>query len=101
MVDGSVFPDNKGHRYFLWPVRGTSNPSLPADIPPGQIAETGQITIYATYDDAYFAITPTLNVGVPWPDPRFTVTYCDSTGPCAEQLVDCDLNSPMMWLRTT
>ena len=26
--------------------------------------------------------------------PRFTVTYCDSTGPCAEQLVDCDLNSP-------
>ncbi len=94
MVDGSVFLDNKGFTYFLWPVRGTSNPSPPADIPPGQIAETGQITIYATYDDAYFAITPTLNVGVPWPTPRFTRTFCDSTGPCAEQLVDCDVNSP-------
>ena len=93
MVDGSVFPDNKGFTYFLWPVRGTSNPSLPADIPPGQIAETGQITQYATYDDAYFAITPTLNVGVPWPDQRFTLTFCDSTGPCAEQLVDCDIIS--------
>jgi hypothetical protein len=94
MVDGSVFLDNKGFTYFLWPVRGTSNPSPPADIPPGQIAETGQITIYATYDDAYFAITPTLNVGVPWPTPRFTRTFCNSSGPCAEQLVDCDLNSP-------
>jgi len=93
MVDGSVFPDNKGFTYLLWPVRGTSNPSLAADIPPGQIAETGQITQYATYDDAYFAITPTLNVGVPWPTPRFTRTFCDSTGPCAEQLVDCDLIS--------
>ena len=72
LVDGSVFPDNKGQRYFLWPVRGTSNPSPPSDIPPGQIAETGQITIYATYDDGYFAITPTLNVGVPWPTIRFT-----------------------------
>ena len=66
---------------------------LSADIPPGQIAETGQITQYSTYDHAYFAITPTLNVGVPWPDPRFTVTYCDSTGPCAEQLIDCDIIS--------
>jgi len=93
LVDGSVFPDNKGQRYFLWPVRGTSNPSLPADIPQGQIAETGQITIYTTYDDAYFAITPTLNVGVPWPDPRFTLTYCNSTGPCPEQLGDCDIIS--------
>ena len=30
MVDGSVFPDNKGFTYLLWPVRGTSNPSLPS-----------------------------------------------------------------------
>jgi hypothetical protein len=74
MVAGRVFPDNKGSTYFLWPVRGTSNPSLPADIPPGQIAETGQITQSVPYDDAYFAITPTLNVGVPWPDVRFTVS---------------------------
>jgi len=91
MVDGSVFPDNKGSTYFLWPVRGTSNPST--NIPPGQIAETGQIRQYATYDDAYFAITPTLNVGVPWPSPRFTRIFCNSTGPCAEQLIDCDIIS--------
>jgi hypothetical protein len=91
MVAGSVFPDNKGSTYFLWPVRGTSNPST--NIPPGQIAETGQITTYVAYDDAYFTITPTRNVGVPWPADRFTTTYCNSTGPCAEQLVDCDLIS--------
>ena len=90
MVDGSVFRDNKGFTYLLWPVRGTSNPSLPADIPPGQIAETGQITIYATYDDAYFPVTLGQNVGVPWPTARFTRTFCDSTGPCADQLADCD-----------
>lgn len=70
MVDGSVYPDNKGEPYYLWPVRGTSNP--PRNVPPGQIAETGQRSIYSAYDDAYFAITPTLNVGVPWPSPRFT-----------------------------
>jgi hypothetical protein len=93
VVDGSVFPDNKGFTYFLWPVRGTSNPSPPADIPLGQITETGQITTYVAYDDAYFTITPARNVGVPWPADRFTTTYCDSTGPCAEQLVDCDLIS--------
>jgi hypothetical protein len=75
MVDGSVLPDNKGFTYFIWPVRGTSNPSPPADIPPGQIAVTGQIAKYATvYDDAYFATTPGQNVGVPWPNPRFTAS---------------------------
>ena len=75
MVDGSVLPDNKGFTYFIWPVRGTSNPSPPADIPPGQIAVTGQIAKYATvYDDAYFATTPGQNVGVPWPQPRFTAS---------------------------
>ena len=89
MVGGSVFPDNKGFTYFIWPVRGTSNPSPPADIPPGQIAETGQITIYATYDDAYFATTPTLNVGVPWPDPRFT-----ESGACVT-----DNLTGLMWVK--
>ena len=90
MVAGSVFPDNKGSTYFLWPVRGTSNPST--NIPPGQIAETGQTKVERDYDDAFFTITPR-NVGVPWPDSRFTRTFCNSTGPCAEQLEDCDLIS--------
>lgn len=92
MIDGSVIAEPKSKPYLMWPVRGTSNPST--DIPPGQIAETGQITSEASYDDAFFAITPGQNVGVPWPTPRFTRTFCDSTGPCAEQLVDCDRNSP-------
>jgi len=88
MVDGSVIKESKLATYFIWPVRGTSNPV--ADLPPGQIAETGQITSVANYDDAYFVITPDKNVGVPWPDPRFIVTYCDATGPCADQGSDCD-----------
>ena len=28
--------------------------------------------------------------GVPWPDPRFSLTYCDVTGPCTDQSADCD-----------
>jgi hypothetical protein len=87
MVGGIVFPDNKGSTHFLWPVRGTSNTSV--NIPPGQIAETGQITVYATYDDAYFATTPTLNVGVPWPIPRFT-----ASGDCVT-----DNLTGLMWSR--
>ena len=31
--------------------------------------------------------------GVPWPDPRFTLTYCDSAGSCSDQSADCDNNS--------
>jgi hypothetical protein len=91
MVDGSIISESKGFTRLIWPVRGTSNPET--DLPPGQIAETGQITSVANYDDAYFVITPGLNVGVPWPDPRFTVTYCDATGPCADQGSDCDADS--------
>ena len=72
IVDGSVIAEPKNTAYLVWPVRGTSNPSPPADIPLGQIAETGQITIYATYDDGYFATTQGQNVGVPWPTIRFT-----------------------------
>ena len=31
--------------------------------------------------------------GVPWPAPRFPLTYCDSTGPCTDQSTDCDANA--------
>lgn len=91
MVDGSIAKDSKLATYFIWPVRGTSNPEENA--PVGQIAETGQASIQASYDDAYYAITPGLNVGVPWPEPRFTITYCDATGQCPDQDVDCDAES--------
>jgi len=30
--------------------------------------------------------------GVSWPSPRFTITYCDATGPCNNQSSDCDGN---------
>ena len=33
-----------------------------------------------------------IQAGVAWPDPRFTVTYCDASGPCSDQGVDCDGN---------
>jgi hypothetical protein len=31
-----------------------------------------------------------IRAGVEWPNPRFTITYCDTTGPCADQNSDCD-----------
>jgi hypothetical protein len=34
-----------------------------------------------------------IQAGVEWADPRFTITYCDSNGPCTDQSSDCDGNS--------
>ena len=34
-----------------------------------------------------------IQAGVAWPDPRFTITYCNASGPCANQDSDCDNNS--------
>ena len=34
-----------------------------------------------------------LRSGVAWPDPRFTLTYCDEAGPCTDQAADCDGNA--------
>jgi hypothetical protein len=31
--------------------------------------------------------------GVDWPDPRFTIIYCDSAAPCSNQSADCDNNA--------
>jgi alpha-tubulin suppressor-like RCC1 family protein len=31
-----------------------------------------------------------IQAGVAWPDPRFTITYCNTSGPCANQGSDCD-----------
>ena len=52
-----------------------------------------------------------LRSGVPWPDPRLILTYCDSAGPCAGQSTDCDNNAStdvitdnltgLMWSRDT
>jgi hypothetical protein len=31
--------------------------------------------------------------GLEWPDPRFTITYCNSSAPCSNQSADCDNNA--------
>ena len=31
--------------------------------------------------------------GLAWPAPRFTIIYCDASGPCADQTADCDANA--------
>ena len=33
-----------------------------------------------------------LRPGLPWPQPRFRVTYCSAAGPCPSQAADCDGN---------
>jgi hypothetical protein len=74
---------------------------------PAALPKTGQITSHGTgaVDDG------ALQRGAAWPNPRFTVTYCDGTGPCADQGADCDGNATtdavtdnltgLMWTRTT
>jgi hypothetical protein len=34
-----------------------------------------------------------IQAGVEWPNPRFIVIYCNATGPCADQNLDCDDDS--------
>ena len=34
-----------------------------------------------------------IQAGVPWPSPRFAITYCDASGPCKDQGSDCDGNA--------
>jgi hypothetical protein len=72
---------------FAWPVRagqtdGNPNPAYPANIP-----KTGQTDSFAPGDDG------DIQAGVTWPDPRFTVTYCNTDGPCPNQAADCDEDS--------
>jgi hypothetical protein len=72
---------------FAWPVRagqtnGNTDPAYPVNIP-----KTGQTASFAPSDDG------NIQAGVAWPDPRFTVTYCNATGPCPNQAADCDEDS--------
>ena len=62
---------------YVWPVRISSTASAPA-------FRTGQTMIYYTGDDG------DIQAGVEWPVPRFTITYCNSSGPCEDQSSDCD-----------
>ena len=69
---------------FAWPVRagqtdGNPDPTYPANLP-----KTGQTASFGTRDDG------AIEAGVAWPNPRFTVTYCNAVGPCPDPSVDCD-----------
>ena len=54
---------------------------------PVSLPRTGQTATYASGDDG------AIQAGVAWPNPRFTILYCDASGPCANQASDCDSNS--------
>ena len=71
-----------------------------------QLPQTGQTTCYESYASGApvgESGAPLANctdtgqdgehqAGMAWPDPRFTVTYCDGDGPCGSQDADCDAN---------
>jgi hypothetical protein len=93
---------------FVWPVRAGQTDGNPDPAYPANLRKTGQTTSYAPgeIDD-----DGALQAGVTWPDPRFTVTYCDASGPCANPAADCDLDpsndvvtdnlTGLIWIRLT
>ena len=54
------------------------------------VEKTGQTT---SYDPTRDGEDGDLQKGVLWPNPRFTITYCDESGECTDQGSDCDENS--------
>ncbi len=59
-----------------------------------QLPQTGQTRCY---DSAGLEIACAgtgqdgdIRAGVAWPNPRYQITYCNSSGPCADQTADCD-----------
>lgn len=59
-----------------------------------QLPQTGQAACYDTtgtvIDCASTGQDGMHRKGVLWPVPRFTIIYCDATGPCQSQVSDCD-----------
>jgi hypothetical protein len=62
-----------------------------------QLPETGQTKCYDTWGTEIpcsgTGQDGEIRKGLPWPEPRFTITYCDAFGPCASQEFDCDGNT--------
>lgn len=61
-----------------------------------QLPQTGQTKCYDSAG-AEIACAGTgqdgdIRAGVAWPEPRFVITYCNATAPCADQSSDCDAN---------
>lgn len=59
---------------FGWPVR-----SAAASLP-----KTGQTVSTSPGDDG------AIQAGVAWPNPRYTVAYCNASGLCPDPAIDCD-----------
>ena len=66
--------DSSEPNRFAWPVRSATI-SLP---------KTGQ-----TAPNSPAGVDGAVQAGIAWPNPRFTVTYCNASGPC-NPAVDCD-----------
>lgn len=74
---GVVYPGLPSTTARVLSVRGHS-------APPAQLWKTGQTVSNGAGDDGEY------QEGAAWPSPRFTVTYCDASGPCGNQASDCD-----------
>ena len=66
---------------------------------PAPAPKTGQMTCYE-YVDPNWVVGDCEGTGqdgehqkgVVWPNPRFTIIYCDTNGPCSDQGSDCDVD---------
>ena len=75
---------------------GYSNCSS-VNTPAISLPKTGQNICYdgvgAVIDCAGTGQDGELKKGLAWPNPRFTTTYCNASGPCAAQSADCDADA--------
>jgi hypothetical protein len=77
------------------------------------LMSTGQIKCYDTWGTVVDCLNTgqdgEYQAGEPWPNPRFTITNCNDSGPCANPAANCDGNvtndvvtdnlSGLMWAR--
>ena len=78
---------------FVWPVRAGVTDGTPDPAYPANLRKTGQNISAGPGDDGDLDILGVPGrAGVAWPDPRFTVIYCDASGPCTNPAEDCDLD---------
>ncbi len=68
MIDGAIAEDSKLATYFIWPVRGTSNP---AEDPLWDRSQKLAKSLSKHHTMMRIMQPPGLNVGVPLPDPRY------------------------------
>ena len=86
--DGSLsYSFDKANGYYIWPVRGEPGGKFKSLV----VWQTDQT---ACYSQAGVALPSCLGTGqdgefqkgIAWPNPRFSITYCNSSGPCANNV---------------